>query len=166
MPEQKQRLTRSQLRAGVKLDAGFDHVIEVVDGNQRICIADHTGKALPNTPYCLEIGDETPQQGMTDAGGLTALFEAPSGTTGRLVVGDQMYRLTFAEEVGDAPTDVQSMLNGTGWQAGPLDGDIGEQTRTALRAFQRSANLERTGEADDDTVAALRSRMGLSGDAS
>jgi len=165
MAEQTLKLTMAQLRAGVKLDTGSTYVIEVADGDQRICVADYTGQPLADMPYFLEISGSEPVQGVTDGDGWTETFDASSATSGRLVVGDQIYQLTFVDLVGSAPADVQSLLNGTGWEAGPLDGDIGQQTRSALVAFQRSSTLDCTGEADDATVAALRARMGLPGDA-
>ena len=38
---------------------------------------------------------------------------------------------------------------------GPIDGEIGNRTRTALRTFQQQAGLAATGEPDEPTMAAL-----------
>ena len=128
---------------------------------QRICVADHGGRPLANLPYCLELAGRATVHGTTNTNGWIEEFDATGVTSGRLVAGDEIYELKFVQAVGNAPTHIQSMLNGTGWAAGPLDGDIGQQTRSALYAFQRSANLDPNGEADDSTVAALRRRMEL-----
>ena len=50
---------------------------------------------------------------------------------------------------------VQQTLNARGFRAGVANGTLGETTRTALRAFQKSENLEPTGRINDRTLAAL-----------
>ena len=52
--------------------------------------------------------------------------------------------------------DAQIELSRRGISGGPIDGVIGEQSRAALQAFQRSQNLPATGELDDATRAQLR----------
>jgi localization factor PodJL len=49
----------------------------------------------------------------------------------------------------------QQTLNHRGYQAGPANGQMNPKTRQALRAFQRSENLEETGRLNDGTLAAL-----------
>lgn len=49
----------------------------------------------------------------------------------------------------------QIMLTYRGIDPGPVDGQIGNRTRTALRTFQSGAGLPATGEPDDPTMAAL-----------
>jgi peptidoglycan hydrolase-like protein with peptidoglycan-binding domain len=51
--------------------------------------------------------------------------------------------------------DVQRMLADRGLYTGPIDGVIGPATRSALAAFQRSANLDATGRLNAQTLAAL-----------
>ncbi len=66
-----------------------------------------------------------------------------------------------------APTmtirDAQRLLNGFGFDAGPVDGLYGPKTRAGLTAFQRAVGLPTTGRLDQATIAALRSYDG-SGD--
>jgi peptidoglycan hydrolase-like protein with peptidoglycan-binding domain len=50
---------------------------------------------------------------------------------------------------------VQQKLNDMGYQAGPVDGIMGPQTKQALRSFQQAENLEQTGRLDQETSAAL-----------
>ena len=50
---------------------------------------------------------------------------------------------------------VQQTLNARGFRAGVANGTLGETTQTALRAFQKSENLEPTGRLNDRTLAAL-----------
>jgi peptidoglycan hydrolase-like protein with peptidoglycan-binding domain len=50
---------------------------------------------------------------------------------------------------------VQETLNARGYKAGPPNGVLGESTRTALRAFQKSENFKITGRPNPRTLAAL-----------
>ena len=49
----------------------------------------------------------------------------------------------------------QILLTYRGMDPGPVDGQIGDRTRTALRTFQNGAGLPATGRPDDPTMAAL-----------
>jgi peptidoglycan hydrolase-like protein with peptidoglycan-binding domain len=49
----------------------------------------------------------------------------------------------------------QSTLNHRGYHAGEANGVMTEQTRAALREFQKSENLDATGQLNPGTVAAL-----------
>lgn len=49
----------------------------------------------------------------------------------------------------------QQQLNQDGYNAGPVDGVVGPQTRAALQKFQSSQNLPQTGRLDQKTMAAL-----------
>jgi peptidoglycan hydrolase-like protein with peptidoglycan-binding domain len=49
----------------------------------------------------------------------------------------------------------QETLNARGFKAGTPNGVLGESTRTALRAFQKSENLQVTGRLNPRTLAAL-----------
>ena len=50
---------------------------------------------------------------------------------------------------------VQATLNARGFKAGATNGELGETTRTALRAFQKSENIAVTGRLNPRTLAAL-----------
>jgi peptidoglycan hydrolase-like protein with peptidoglycan-binding domain len=50
---------------------------------------------------------------------------------------------------------VQQALNSRGFHPGLVDGKLGDETRTALRAFQKAENLEATGLPNRRTLAAL-----------
>lgn len=56
---------------------------------------------------------------------------------------------------GDAVRALQSRLANLGFAPGTPDGSYGRRTTKAVAAFQRLVDLEETGEADADTVAAL-----------
>jgi len=50
--------------------------------------------------------------------------------------------------------EVQRMLHTRGFRAGPIDGVMGPSTRAALKSFQQSWNLERTGQLNHQTLVA------------
>jgi len=50
---------------------------------------------------------------------------------------------------------VQKALEARGFHPGRADGKLGDETRTAIRAFQRSENLEVTGLPNERTLSAL-----------
>ncbi|MEQ3747712.1 MAG: peptidoglycan-binding protein [Henriciella sp.] len=54
--------------------------------------------------------------------------------------------------------DIQTVLNGLGYDAGVADGFAGAGTRTAIRAFQTDAGLPTDGEISDDLVNALNAQ--------
>lgn len=52
--------------------------------------------------------------------------------------------------------EVQRLLTDKGVYSGPVDGRLGPLTRAAIRRFQENRNLPATGEADTQTLQALR----------
>ncbi len=52
-------------------------------------------------------------------------------------------------------SNVQSILNKNGYDAGPADGIIGQKTRDAVMAFQKEHGMNPTGKVDPDFVKAL-----------
>jgi len=51
--------------------------------------------------------------------------------------------------------EAQRLLNERGLRAGEADGVLGEQTRAAIREFQRTQDMTATGTLDDPTLRAL-----------
>jgi len=51
---------------------------------------------------------------------------------------------------------VQTALKDKGFDPGPVDGRMGPQTRSALRAYQKKEGLPTTGNADAKTLTALK----------
>jgi peptidoglycan hydrolase-like protein with peptidoglycan-binding domain len=61
-----------------------------------------------------------------------------------------------AERFGEATIRrVQQTLNARGYEAGPVNGTLGESTQRALRAFQKAENLQVTGNLNPRTLKAL-----------
>ena len=60
----------------------------------------------------------------------------------------------------DESSGVQGRLRGLGYYFGEVDGDAGPKTRAALERFQAAKGLSVTGEADAETMSALRDAFG------
>jgi len=64
------------------------------------------------------------------------------------------YRTSYR---GDSlAVEVQSALRSRGYYRGPIDGDIGSGSRSAIRAYQRDRGLPVTGRIDSNLLRALR----------
>jgi peptidoglycan hydrolase-like protein with peptidoglycan-binding domain len=55
-----------------------------------------------------------------------------------------------------AIAETQRHLNALGYEAGPVDGTLGGETRRAIQRFQRVSNLPATGELTTATLGSLR----------
>ena len=55
----------------------------------------------------------------------------------------------------DSISGIQSRLNNMGFDAGPIDGELGKRARLALRRFQWRYKLAITGEPNDQTRSQL-----------
>jgi peptidoglycan hydrolase-like protein with peptidoglycan-binding domain len=51
--------------------------------------------------------------------------------------------------------ELQQALNDKGFDAGPVDGKAGPQTKSAIKKFQQAQNLTASGKLDQQTLAAL-----------
>lgn len=107
--------------------------------------------------YTLVIDGRT-LEGSTDGDGVLEEFIPPAARRGILTIGpdQQVFELLFGEL--DPITEIsgiQKRLSNLGFEPGPLDGQLSETTRRALRRFQRRMGLPETGDPDDETVAAL-----------
>ena len=59
------------------------------------------------------------------------------------------------EEMRRAVANIQAILNDQGYDAGPVDGVMGDRTRNAIVAFQRDNGLSATGDVDQALVEKL-----------
>lgn len=76
---------------------------------------------------------------------------APADPVANGVFGKQPWEVVSAKQIRPA----QQVLNALGFDAGPPDGAMGEQTRNALRQFQAENEMDITGTLTDDVVQAL-----------
>jgi hypothetical protein len=55
---------------------------------------------------------------------------------------------------------IQGMLHGLGYDPGTTDGEFGNRTRTAIRAFQSDIGIEQTGEVTEDLLYIMLGKSG------
>lgn len=86
---------------------------------------------------------------------LDALFSssAKSTSTSAGIVGESLKE----GSTGDAVRTLQTKLKALGYYTGSIDGDFGESTTEAVKAFQKNNGLTVDGKAGGDTMAALNS---------
>lgn len=57
-------------------------------------------------------------------------------------------------------SDIQKMLTDLRYHPGPVDGQMGNRTRSAIKQFQRDNHLPATGKADPQTMSLLQKKSG------
>ncbi len=110
-----------------------------------------------NEAYVLEIDGNT-FKGTTDGNGILEQFIPPNAKGGRLLLngGKEVIqiRIGFLNPI-DEISGIQQRLNNLGFNCGSEDGELDDQTRAAIRAFQEAYGLQATGEPDGPTKAKL-----------
>jgi hypothetical protein len=92
--------------------------------------------------------------GKTDAKGVLNQSIPPDATEGELIIGPQRERYTLVFGYLNPLSElsgVQARLNNLGYDCGAADGQMNEETETALRAFQARFGLKETGVLDGPT---------------
>jgi N-acetylmuramoyl-L-alanine amidase len=129
----------------------------------RIRLRDADGQPRAGIDYRLEI-DGTVHEGQTAADGLVEHFIPNDAGAGSLtLVGTgEVYALALGHlwPVTEIRGVQQRLRNRGYYQDAPIDGRLGDATRSALTAFQRARGLEPTGEPDEATIAALDAGYG------
>jgi membrane-bound lytic murein transglycosylase B len=76
----------------------------------------------------------------------------------RLVGGPPIRNMPANEQAlsRDDVLELQSLLTSKGFEAGPVDGILGGQTRTAIRQYQRQAGIPQDGYASYTLLESLR----------
>lgn len=122
-------------------------------------VVDDGDEPLADKPFVL-IVDGARQEGVSDGEGLIEAWIAPDARRARLEVeaeADDIWELEFVLGGLDAVETVagaQARLANLGYGC-PDSGELDEETRAAVEAFQADHELEPSGELDDATVAAL-----------
>ncbi|MCX5654070.1 MAG: peptidoglycan-binding protein, partial [Planctomycetota bacterium] len=116
------------------------------------------GRPRAHLPYVVEV-DGRLIEGQTDADGWLEQSIPPNARAGRLLVGRgaEVYPFQLGHiDPTEGLAGVQQRLRNLGLYGGPVDGQMNDQTRSAIAAFQAQRNLEVTGEPDQATRDALR----------
>ncbi|HWM91647.1 MAG TPA: peptidoglycan-binding protein [Thermoanaerobaculia bacterium] len=117
------------------------------------------GNPQSGVAYVIEI-DGVVSKGTTDPSGKIDHPLPPNAASARLRIGDGIGArvmtlcLRQLQPVNDT-AGVQARLSNLGYGPGAVDGELGDATRAAIRAFQKAEGLDPTGEPDD----ALRARL-------
>ena len=120
------------------------------------------GEPRKNVAYTLKIDDEE-IKGTTDGDGLVKEKIHASAKKGTLTIEDtdEVIELQLGYlDPADEPTGIQGRLVNLGYGPGAIDGDIGLQTQSAVRQFQKDMGLEVTGEPDQATIDKLDELFG------
>ncbi|MGI9034512.1 MAG: peptidoglycan-binding protein [Pyrinomonadaceae bacterium] len=116
------------------------------------------GQPRANEEYVFELDNQL-IDGKTDGDGKIEHFIPPDASSGRLIMknGREVYplRLGYLDPL-DLISGVQQRLNNLGYSCGGEMGELGEQTKEALKSFQADNKLETTGEPDAATKAKLK----------
>ena len=116
------------------------------------------GEPRRNEPFTLIAGARQ-IDGVTDNEGRLAVFVPNDVRKGTLLFGAERkeYQIDFGSMDPLSKTvGVQKRLINLGYDCGALDGVAGPLTETALRRFQATMDLPKSGEADEATVKRLR----------
>lgn len=116
------------------------------------------GKPRKNEPFVLQIGSEVIQS-TTDGSGRLEVFVPGDASEALLSLNDgaEVYRIQISRlDPIETTTGVQQRLNNLGFACGSEDGEPGNRTAGALRAFQEKYQVPVTGEICDATRAKLR----------
>lgn len=135
--------------------------------------ADQSGQPMDSTQSPAdESGQPSETQLPSDQSGQPLDQSAPSGSpsqqdSGAMSQPSDTQEATVPMPSGQAGNldqstvmQLQDALNQQGFNPGPTDGMIGPQTQSALRQFQQSKGIEASGQADQQTLAALGVQSG------
>jgi hypothetical protein len=159
LPEPEER------KLALSLESENEFTVRVPKNRLRIVMRDGD-EPMANEPYVIRDAGRKPIEGTTDGQGLLRITVPFSVRMITVTMIERRQR--FRIEIGhldpiESPSGVRQRLEHLGfygWICEPRPGDpIGqtspEDDRRAVRAFQRGAELEPTGEVDDETRAAL-----------
>jgi len=157
---QEKRLAKNN-RYAIKTGEMY-HIAVVPCWVVRIRILEGRKSPLKNEKYVLSYGSQR-YEGTTDGNGILeqeVSFEIDNAV---LLIKDLIIPL----EIGALPSinsieGVQARLNNLGYECGKVDGKSGENTRAAIRGFQReNPSLHVTGSAGDETQQELFKAHGI-----
>lgn len=115
-------------------------------------------KPRANQKYRLTVDGQL-YEGRTDAHGVLQQYIPANSRDGELIIGPDEFRALlqfgYLDPINEL-TGVQKRLNNIGYDCGEANGELTDQTKTALRDFQRRFDLPLTGEPDAATVEKLQ----------
>jgi hypothetical protein len=130
----------------------------------RLRLLDFERRPRSNVRYSANV-EGNRSEGASDSDGMIEFFAKPDAREVHLVLTENGRQEEHRLQLGhmdpiDSLSGVQRRLANLGYQCGGEDGDLGDATRAALRAFQRERQLPESGEPDDATRSVLRDLHG------
>jgi hypothetical protein len=122
------------------------------------------GESRSNVPYRISIDGGKPRDGKLDADGKLQIRVLPNAKVATVIVGEPGFEQSFEFNLGALDplselSGVQQRLNNLGYGCN-FETEVGESTRSALRAFQRDKGLVVSGRIDSPTLEALPDKHG------
>lgn len=119
----------------------------------------HNGEPRADEPYTVEI-DGVKQSGRTGKDGVVRFNIKPNAKKGSLTIGVGALCAEYDIDLGhldphDEHTGIQGRLKNLGYYHGPINGELDDETVTAILVFQHDRGLPCSGELDAATLAAL-----------
>jgi len=115
-----------------------------------------------NVSYTLVVDGKT-IDGTTDGDGMVDQPISPGAQEGKLLLdgGKEEYEFALGNiDPIDTISGLQGRLQNLGYFAGEVTGEMDDDTKDAVHSFQAACGLPETGEADDATMAKLKSEYG------
>jgi len=110
-------------------------------------------KPRKNADYVLKIDDKPSIKGKTNSQGVIEEKVSAKSRKARLIFldSDETYWMQIGFlDPADTVSGIQGRLTNLGYGPGPIDGDMGAQTRSAVRRFQKDNKLDLI--SDEDAV--------------
>lgn len=123
------------------------------------------GEPRKNEPYTLTVDGASEYEGTTDPEGHLQAAIKPNARIAIVEIGKEEPRDRFEFALGaiDPITEisgVQARLTNLGFDCGPATGELNDDTRTALRQYQKLRRLDVNGEPDEPTRRKLQDEYG------
>ena len=158
-------LITKQETAATEMRHKFVYKVPGMTETLRLKLLDRDNAPLAGKPFLLAVdGEEI--EGSTDGDGMLEQEIPANAKEGRIEIEGNVWFLELAHlnPVDEAASDgnvlgVQSRLSNLGIPC-PESGEFDEATSMAVRAFQKLAGFDETGELNDETKAALKERHG------
>lgn len=154
---------KEERQASCATDARHRFVRKGVPEMLQIVLLDRDDQPRASLAYVLTI-DGTSWEGVTDSDGCLKQSILPNARQGSLLLHAEIEE-EYVLQLGylDPHTEtsgIQARLANLGFDCGPIDGEFGPRTNSALAQFQRANDLRPTGEADAETINCLVQRYG------
>lgn len=130
----------------------------------RLRLLDFQRHPRRNVRYSASV-DGRRSEGVSDSDGMIEFVAPPDAREVHLLLTENGRQEEHRLQLGhmdplETISGVQRRLANLGYHCGGEDGELGDATRAALRAFQRERQLPESGETDDATRSALRQLHG------